>query len=83
MPIKCPVAPLEFTFLADSFFKDRQGDAAPGGDHLRDSALDAAFTKPIAAQSRLGSMLNERDILLEPDFYIESVDNEEKGNRLL
>ena len=23
MPIKCPVAPLEFTFLADAFFQDK------------------------------------------------------------
>jgi len=23
MPIKCPVAPLEFAFLADSFFKEK------------------------------------------------------------
>ncbi len=73
MPIKCPVAPLEFTFLADSYFKDRG---------MRDQVeityvtpLDAAFTKPIAAK-RLGGMLEDRKIHLEPDFYIEKVDNE-------
>ena len=75
MPIKCPVAPLEFAFLADSHFRDRE---------MRDQVeityvtpLDAAFTKPIAA-SRLGSMLEDRGIKLEPDFYIESVDNDSR-----
>jgi sulfide:quinone oxidoreductase len=75
MPIKCPVAPLEFTFLADSFFKDKG---------MRDrveityvTPLDGAFTKPVASK-RLGGMLEERKIALEPDFYIESVDNENK-----
>ena len=37
MPIKCPVAPLEFAFLADAFFTE-QGHARPGRDHLRDPA---------------------------------------------
>lgn len=75
MPIKCPVAPLEFAFLADSHFKERG---------MRDrveityvTPLDAAFTKPIAA-AHLGGMLEERKITVETDFYIESVDNEKK-----
>jgi sulfide:quinone oxidoreductase len=75
MPIKCPVAPLEFTFLADSYFKDRG---------MRDQVeityvtpLDGAFTKPIASK-HLGGMLEERKIHLETDFYIEKVDNENK-----
>jgi sulfide:quinone oxidoreductase len=76
MPIKCPVAPLEFAFLADSFFKDRG---------MRDKVeityvtpLDGAFTKPVAAQ-HLGGMLDERGIALEPDFYIERVDSERRA----
>jgi sulfide:quinone oxidoreductase len=75
MPIKCPVAPLEFTFLADSYFKTRG---------MRDQVelvyvtpLDGAFTKPIASK-RLGGMLDERKIEVETDFYIESIDNEKK-----
>ena len=75
MPIKCPVAPLEFTFLADAFFNE-QG--------LRDrveityvTPLEGAFTKPVASKY-LGSMLDERKITLESDFMIESVDPEEK-----
>ena len=76
MPIKCPVAPLEFAFLADSYFQDKG---------MRDrveityvTPLDGAFTKPVASK-RLGGMLDERKILIEPDFYIESVDNEKKA----
>lgn len=75
LPIKCPVAPLEFTFLADSFFKSKG---------MRDrveityvTPLDGAFTKPVASK-RLGGMLEERKIALETDFYIESVDNENR-----
>ena len=72
MPIKCPVAPLEFAFLADSFFKEKG---------MRDQVeivyvtpLDGAFTKPIAAK-HLGGMLEERKINLETDFMIERVDD--------
>jgi sulfide:quinone oxidoreductase len=71
MPIKCPVAPLEFAFLADAYFRKRG---------IRDSVeivyatpLSEAFTKPIAA-ARLGSMLDERKIVLEPDFVVERID---------
>ncbi|MEI8080781.1 MAG: FAD/NAD(P)-binding oxidoreductase [Actinomycetes bacterium] len=75
MPIKCPVAPLEFTFLADAFFTE-QG--------LRDKVeityvtpLEGAFTKPVASKY-LGDMLEGRSIKLESDFAIESVDFESK-----
>lgn len=75
MPIKCPVAPLEFAFLADDYFKKK---------NMRDAVeivyvtpLSGAFTKPIASKL-LGSMLDDRDISLEADFYVESVDPERK-----
>ena len=75
MPIKCPVAPLEFAFLADAFFKDKG---------MRDKVeltyvtpLDAAFTKPIAAEA-FGNTLEEKGITVVPDFMIESVDAENK-----
>jgi sulfide:quinone oxidoreductase len=73
MPIKCPVAPLEFTFLADAYFTEQ---------HLRDKVelvyvtpLEGAFTKPVASKY-LGDMLDARNIRLEPDFLIEHVDSE-------
>jgi sulfide:quinone oxidoreductase len=71
MPIKCPVAPLEFTFLADAFFHERK---------MRDrveityvTPLEGAFTKPVASR-HLAGMLAERDIALEGDFMIDHVD---------
>ncbi len=73
MPIKCPVAPLEFTFLADAFFAEKG---------MRDQVeivyvtpLEGAFTKPVASKL-LGHMLEDRKIQLEPDFMIDEVDGE-------
>ena len=74
-PIKCPVAPLEFTFLLESYFR-RRG--------MRDQVelvyvtpLDGAFTKPIASRY-LGRLLDERKIAVETDFLVERVDAERK-----
>jgi sulfide:quinone oxidoreductase len=78
MPIKCPVAPLEFLFLADWFFHQRG---------MRDQVeivfatpLSGAFTKP-RASSILGGMLQDKGILLEPEFNIMEVDNESQAIR--
>ncbi|QIK77250.1 NAD(P)/FAD-dependent oxidoreductase [Nocardioides piscis] len=75
MPIKCPVAPLEFTFLADAWLRGRG---------LRDrvelvyvTPLDGAFTKPVAS-AHLGGMLDERKVLVETDFMVERIDDEQK-----
>ncbi|HEX6299019.1 MAG TPA: FAD/NAD(P)-binding oxidoreductase [Acidimicrobiia bacterium] len=75
MPIKCPVAPLEFAFLADAYFADR--DMRDQVEIVYVTPLDGAFTKPIAAE-HLGGMLDERKILVETDFYVEQVDNDAK-----
>lgn len=75
MPIKCPVAPLEFLFLADDFFR-RRG--------LRDKVelafatpLEGAFTKP-RASALLGDMLKRRGIEVIPDFGASAVDGERR-----
>jgi len=75
MPIKCPVAPLEFTFLAEAYFKERK---------IRDKVeiiyvtpLEGAFTKPVCSK-HLGWMLDERKIQLEPDFVVAHIDPETK-----
>ncbi len=73
MPIKCPVAPLEFTFLADAFFEEK--GMRDHVDITYVTPLEGAFTKPVASK-HLGSMLEDRKINLEPDFMIESVDAE-------
>ncbi len=73
MPIKCPVAPLEFVFLADSYFRKKG---------MRDKVeltyvtpLGGAFTKP-KATAALSYLLEEKNIKIETDFAIECVDNE-------
>jgi len=76
MPIKCPVAPLEFAFLADSFFKKK--GIRDNVDITYVTPLDGAFTKP-AASRKFGGMLEKRGIHLETDFAIERVDTESKA----
>lgn len=73
MPIKCPVAPLEFAFLADSYFKNKG---------MRDKVeityvtpLGGAFTKPKATEA-LHHLLVEKNINEVTDFNIERVDYE-------
>ncbi|MCK9210103.1 MAG: NAD(P)/FAD-dependent oxidoreductase [Ignavibacteriaceae bacterium] len=75
MPIKCPVAPLEFVFLADWYFTERG---------IRDKVeihfvtpLPGAFTKP-KASSILGDFLDKKNIKLTSEFSIAKVDNENK-----
>jgi len=71
MPIKCPVAPLEFCFLADWYFRERG---------IRDQVrlsyvtpLDGAFTKPVASRV-LGGLLAEKGIELVTEFNTGEVD---------
>ncbi|MBI1222508.1 MAG: NAD(P)/FAD-dependent oxidoreductase [Bacteroidetes bacterium] len=75
MPIKCPVAPLEFAFLADSFFKHKKMRAQV--DITFVTPLSGAFTKPKATEA-LGYLLQEKNIHIVEDFAIEKVDNENK-----
>ena len=71
MPIKCPVAPLEFAFLADAFFTERG---------IRDKVdiqfvtpLDGCFTKPIATRE-LSHLLAEKGIGLVTEFNTARID---------
>jgi len=73
MPIKCPVAPMEFLFLADAFFTDR--GIRDKVELVYATPLDGAFTKPVAAQ-HLGSMLDTRDIRVETDFMTMEADTD-------
>lgn len=75
MPVKCPVAPLEFAFLADDFFS-RKG--------MRDKVeityvtpMSGAFTKPVATRE-LSYLLEKKNIKTVSDFYIEKVDGANK-----
>jgi sulfide:quinone oxidoreductase len=78
MPIKCPVAPLEFCFLADWYFQERG---------IRDrveityvTPLDGAFTKPISSE-HLAGILADKHIALVTEFNTGEVDG--AGGRLI
>ncbi|MCP3976015.1 MAG: NAD(P)/FAD-dependent oxidoreductase [bacterium] len=73
MPIKCPVAPLEFIFLAEAYFAER--GMSDQVELVYVTPLPGAFTKPVAARY-LGEMLQERKIGLEADYMLEQVDTE-------
>lgn len=75
MPIKCPVAPLEFAFLADSFFKHKNMREKVEITYV--TPLSGAFTKPKCTEA-LEYLLEEKGIKLESDFVIAKVDNEKK-----
>lgn len=73
MPIKCPVAPIEFVFLADYFLQKK---------NIRDrfeitfvTSLSGAFTKP-KANEVLSKFIEEKGIKTVPNFNIESVDGD-------
>ena len=74
-PIKCPVAPLEFLFLADAFFTER--GMRDRVEIVYATPLDGAFTKP-RASAMLGGLLEQRNIQVVPDFALEKVDGEKR-----
>jgi len=75
LPFKCPVAPLEFSFLADAYFSEL--GIRDKVDITFVTPLPGAFTKPKASKM-LGNLLEEKNIRVVPDFYLESVDNKKK-----
>jgi sulfide:quinone oxidoreductase len=71
MPIKCPVAPLEFAFLADWYLTDR--GVRDRVEIVYSTPLDGAFTKPVASE-QLGDLLREKNIDLVSEFNAGEVD---------
>ena len=71
MPIKCPVAPLEFLFLADAYFTRR--GIRDSVDLVYVTPLDGAFTRPLAARF-LGQLLERKGIEVVTDFGTGEVD---------
>jgi sulfide:quinone oxidoreductase len=65
MPIKCPVAPLEFCFLADDYFRRR--GIRDRVDLTYVTPLDGAFTKPVASR-QLADLLADKGIELVTEF---------------
>lgn len=75
MPIKCPVAPLEFLFLADAFFQGR--GIRSEVELVYATPLDGAFTKP-RASLLLGRLLEEKGISVVPEFALSAVRGERR-----
>lgn len=75
LPIKCPVAPLEFTFLADDWLRKRGLRGVT--ELVFVTPLDGAFTKPVASKA-LGSLLEEKGIVVETDFIVERIDQDRR-----
>jgi sulfide:quinone oxidoreductase len=73
MPIKCPVAPLEFAFLADWFLREQGVRSRVELAFV--TPLDAAFTKPVASE-HLAGLLAEKEIELVTEFNAGEVDGE-------
>lgn len=71
MPIKCPVAPLEFCFLADWWLQKR--GLREKTEIVLATPLDGAFTKPVATKI-LGELLEKKKILVETEFAAGRVD---------
>jgi len=75
MPIKCPVAPLEFVMFADAFFTERGIREKVSIKYV--TPLSGAFTRPRASEI-LGHLLEKKNIEIIPDFNIAEVDNNKK-----
>jgi sulfide:quinone oxidoreductase len=78
MPIKCPVAPLEFCFLADWYFTERGIREQVELTYV--TPLDGAFTKPVSSAT-LAGMLAEKGVELVTEFNTGEVDG--AGGRLV
>ncbi|MDJ0805917.1 MAG: FAD/NAD(P)-binding oxidoreductase [Gammaproteobacteria bacterium] len=73
MPIKCPVAPIEFACLAEDFLRKKR---------LREKTeitlvtpLSGAFTKPVCNEMLTGVITGMKAIKVVSDFQLESVND--------
>ncbi len=78
MPIKCPVAPLEFCFLADWYF--RQRGVREKVELTFVTPLDGAFTKQ-TCNRELSGLLEDKGVGLVTEFNTGEVDGQ--GGRLV
>jgi len=71
MPVKCPVAPLEFCFLLDWFLHKHGLREQSSITYV--TPLDGAFTKPVASKE-LGDLLEKKGVSIETEFATGEVD---------
>ncbi len=75
IPYKCPIAPLEFVFMADWFFTVNGVRDKVDIEFI--TPLDNVFTKPVAAK-RLAEFAAQKNIKVTPHFEIAQVNANEK-----
>ncbi|MEN8761687.1 MAG: CBS domain-containing protein [Thiogranum sp.] len=75
LPIKCPVAPIEFAFLADYYFHEK--GIRDKIDIFLVTPFTGAFTKPNANRV-LSRIAEDKQIIIVPNFSLESVNTEKK-----
>jgi sulfide:quinone oxidoreductase len=75
MPIKCPVAPLEFAFLSDWYFTTH--GVRNNIEIELVTPLSGAFTRPVAAKA-LGDICEQKNVKVTPNFQIAEVDADKK-----
>ncbi len=80
MPIKCPVAPLEFCFLADRYFRRRGIRSRVELSYV--TPLDGAFTRPVCSRE-LSGLLASRDIEMVTEFNTGTVQAGTGASRLV
>ena len=73
MPIKCPVAPLEFLMLADWFFHTKGIRDKVEIEYV--TPLEGAFTKP-RASAMLGDILQRKNVKVTTEFNLGRVEPE-------
>ncbi|UCB54844.1 MAG: NAD(P)/FAD-dependent oxidoreductase [Thiotrichales bacterium] len=69
-PIKCPVAPVEFAFLADEYLRKRGIRNKTRITYV--TPMGGAFTRPVCDRF-LTYLLKEKDIYITTDSYLSSV----------
>jgi len=75
LPIKCPVAPLEFIFLADWYFHEK--GVRDQVEIILVTPLSGAFTKP-KASAYFTTLAESKGIKVVTDFEIMEVDSKKK-----
>ena len=80
LPVKCPVAPLEFCFLADWYFRKRGIRDRVQIDYV--TSLDGAFTKA-TCNRELSGLLADKGIEVTTEFNTGQVDGARRPARQL
>ncbi|MBW1710425.1 MAG: NAD(P)/FAD-dependent oxidoreductase [Deltaproteobacteria bacterium] len=75
LPFKCPVAPLEFIYMADWFF--RVNGVRDNVEIELVTPLAGAFTKPVSSKA-LGKLCEQKNIKISPNFDLAQVNAGEK-----